>query len=283
MEVQMSKKTIFSVSAAGCVLVVIGLVAFLPVEGAKPASALSLKASFEELWYDGENNAYPCRILNDKNEFYIDTPDAGKGKNVVKSGVEVKYYPPSGVYKAGLFTMTIDQSGFLRRYVQLAFVEPPSTDPESENESHFPGLDVNPVRNWPVTLETSKISFTSWGPLKADEQGILRFDSNASLDMDKMQTGESKYIDLVIEFNPMGEFVDRTYYLGELACVSLRGSAELHCVEAGQIWEIRPFTEKFANEPDNSWRLLYTDVQIDFLRQIKLRYWHMPFVLKVSR
>jgi hypothetical protein len=102
--------------------------------------------------------------------------------------------------------------------------------------------------------------------------------------MDKMRTGDSKFISLRMEFNPQGEFMDRTYDLGELAGVSIAyGSAELHCVESGQVWEIRPFTETFANEPDNSWRLLYTDVQIDFLRVIKLRSWHMPFVLRVTR
>jgi hypothetical protein len=276
----MSRKSGILAVAAICLASAAVIVAVRPVQGAKQNPPLSLKASFDELWV-GEENLY--RIQNDASDLpYVDTPDQKVGKQVVKSGVEVKYYPPSGYYKNGKFTMTIDQSGSLQRFVRLHFLEP-STDPASENESQFPGLHVDPLWGSTGTLLTSKISFTSWGPLKADEQGILRFDTDTSLDMDKMQAGKSKYIDLVIEFNPMGEFINQAYYLGVLQYVSLRGAAELYCVEAGQVWEIRPFTETFTNEPDNSWRLLHTNVQIDYLRTIKLRSWHMPFVLRITR
>ena len=274
----MSRKSAILAVAAVCLASAAVIVAVRPVQGANPKLHLSLKASFEELWV-GEENLY--RIQNDFSDLpYVDTPDQKVGRKVVTSGVEVKYYPTSGYHMRGLFTMTIDQSGSLQRFVRLHFLEP-STDPASENESQFPGLHVDPLWGSTGTLLTSKISFTSWGPLKADEQGILRDDLDTSLDMEKMQTGKSKYIALVIKFNPMGEFINQAYYLGVLQYVSLHGAAELYCVEAGQVWEIRPFTETFTNEPDNSWRLLHTDVQIDYLRTIKLRSWHMPFVLRV--
>jgi hypothetical protein len=256
------------------------------IEGAKPASEMSLQASFEELW-DMDENQNPVNLYRIQNDVtglpYVDTPDVKVGKKIVKSGVEIKYYFPSGYYKQGKFTMTIDQSGSLQRFVRLHFLEP-STDPAYENESHFPGLHVDPLYGNTGTLLTSKISFTSFCPLKADENGILRLDPDTSLNMDKMQAGDFKYIALRIEFNPVGEFIGRTYFLGDLAYVSVAyGAAGLYCVKAGQEWEIRPFTETFTNEPDNSWRLLYTDVQIDFLRTIKLRSWHVPFVLRVTK
>lgn len=248
------------------------------VEGAKPAPAISLQASFEESWVDG-NNLY--RMQNDTSGLpYVDTPDVKVGKKVVKSGVEVKYYPPGGSDQIGRFKMVIDQAGSLQRFVRLHFLEP-STDPALD-ESAYPGFPVDPLWGGTGTLLTSSISIKTWAVLKADDQGILRPDPDyPPLDMDKMQTGESKLIWVGIDFNPAGGFTDRTYHLGLLAGVSQTGSAELHCVEAGQAWEIRPFTESFVNEPDNSWRLLHTDVQMDFLRSIKLRSWHMPFVLRI--
>ena len=254
------------------------------VEGAKPAPAISLQASFEELWSgEGEQYQNQYRLQNDDTYSpYVDTPDRKVGKTVEKSGVEVKYYPPGGSDQIGRFKMIIDQAGSLHRFVRLHFKDP-STDPELD-ESAYPGFPVDPLWGGTGTLLTSKISITTWGVLKADDQGILKRDPDLPpLDMDKMQTGESKLIFLGIDFNPVGEFTDRTYHLGILAGVSLTGAAGLYCVEAGQVWEIRPFTESFVNEPDNSWRLLYSNVQMDFLRMIKLRSWHMPFVLRVTR
>jgi len=253
------------------------------VEGAKPAPAISLQASFEEFW-SGEGDQYQnqYRMQNDDTYSpYVDTPDRKVGKTVEKSGVEVKYYPPGGSDQIGKFKMTIDQAGFLHRFVRLHFKEP-STDPALD-ESAYPGFPVDPLWGGTGTLLTSKISIRTWGVLKEDEQGILVRDPDLPpLDMDKMQTGESKFVWLGIDFNPVGEFVDRTYHLGLLAGVSQIGAAELFCVEAGQVWEIRPFSESFVNEPDNSWRILHTDVQMDFLRSIKLRSWHVPFVLRVT-
>jgi hypothetical protein len=253
------------------------------VEGAKPAPAIPLQASFEESWVTDENqnevNLY--RMQNDVTGLpYVDTPDVKVGKKVVKSGVEVKYYPPGGSDQIGRFKMIIDQAGSLQRFVRLHFLEP-STDPALD-ESAYPGFPVDPLWGGTGTLLTSRISIMTWGVLKKDDNGILKPDPDyPPLDMDKMQTNTSKYIWLGIDFNPAGEFIDRTYHLGLLAGVSLTGAAELFCVQAGQVWEIRPFTESFGNEPDNSWRILYTNVQMDFLRMIKLRSWHMPFVLRV--
>jgi len=276
-------KRLFGLTAV-CALAVIGLVALLPVQGAKPAPAISLQASFEELWA-GEGDQYQnqYRMQNDITDLtYVDTPDRKVGKTVEKSGVEVKYYPPGGSDQIGRFKMIIDQAGFLHRFVRLHFMEP-STDPALD-ESAYPGFPVDPLLGGTGTLLTSKISIKTWAVLKEDDQGILKPDpDNAPLDMDKMLTGESKLVWLGIDFNPTGAFADRTYHLGVLEGVSLIGAAELHCVEAGQVWEIRPFTESFVNEPDNSWRLLYTNVQMDFLRMIKLRSWHMPFVLRITR
>ncbi|MCK7476736.1 MAG: hypothetical protein M0C28_03650 [Candidatus Moduliflexus flocculans] len=159
----------------------------------------------------------------------------------------------------------------------------PSTDPALD-ESAYPGFPVDPLWGGTGSVLTSKIAITTWGVLKEDDQGNLVRDPNLPpLNMDKMLTGESKLIFLGIDFNPMGEFIDRTYHLGVLEGVSLTGSAELCCVEAGRVWEIRPFTQSFVNDPDNSWRLLYANVQMDFLRMIKLRSWHMPFVLRVMK
>jgi len=254
------------------------------VEGAKPAPAISLQASFEELWVTDEdqNEVNLYRMQNDVTGLpFVDTPDVKVGKKVVKSGVEVKYYPPGGSDQIGRFKMIIDQAGSLQRFVRLHFLEPLAG---SLDDSGYPGFPVDPLWGGTGTLLTSKISITTWGVLKEDDHGVLRLDPDLPpLNMDKMQAGDSKYIFLGIDFNPVGEFVDRTYFLGFLAGVSQTGAAELFCVEAGKEWEIRPFTESFVNEPDNSWRYLHTDVQMDFLRSIKLRSWHMPFVLTVTK
>lgn len=253
------------------------------VEGAKPSPPISLQASFEELW-TGEGDQYQnlYRIQNDDTYSpYVDTPDRKVDKIVIKSGVEVKYYPPGGSDTIGRFKMIIDQAGSLRRFVRLHFLEPLEG---SLDESGYPRFPVDPLWGETGTLLTSKISIKTGAVLKEDAEGILRYDPDyPPLDMDKMQTGESKYIFLGIDFNPVGEFVDRTYFLGFLAGVSQIGAAELFCVEAGKEWEIRPFTESFVNEPDNSWRYLHTNVQMDFLRSIKLRSWHMPFVLRIRK
>ena len=276
----MSRKSRILVFMVVCVAAAAVIVGVRPAQGAKPAPPLSLQASFEESWVEGENL---YRMQNDVTGLpYVDSPDVKVGKTVVKSGVEVKYYPPGGSDQIGRFKMIIDQAGSLQRFVRLGFLEP-STDPALD-ESAYPGFPVDPLWGETGTLLTSRISIMTWAVLKEDDQGILKPDPDyPPLDMDKMQTDESKYIWMGIDFNPAGEFTDRTYHLGLLAGVSQIGSAELHCVEAGRVWEIRPFTESFVNEPDNSWRILHTDVQMDFLRSIKLRSWHMPFVLRITR
>jgi hypothetical protein len=265
--------------AALATLIVVG-----HVEGAKPAPAISLQASFEELWVgEGDQSQNQYRMQNDITDLpFVDTPDRKVGKTVEKSGVEVKYYPPGGSDQIGRFKMIINQAGSLQRFVRLHFKDP-STDPALD-ESAYPGFPVDPLWGGTGTLDTSRISITTWGVLKEDDLGNLKPDPDyPPLDMDKMQTGESKLVWLGIDFNPVGAFHDRTYFLGLLAGVSQTGAAELYCVEAGQVWEIRPITESFHNEPDNSWRILHTNVQMDFLRSIKLRSWHMPFVLRVTK
>ena len=100
--------------------------------------------------------------------------------------------------------MIIDQAGSLQRFVRLDFLEP-STDPALD-ESAYPGFPVDPLSGGTGTLLTSRIPITTWGVLKEDDQGILKRDPDyPPLDMDKMQTGESKYILMGIDFNPAGE------------------------------------------------------------------------------
>ena len=205
------------------------------VEGAKPSPPISLQASFEEFW-TGEGDQYQnlYRMQNDDTYSpYVDTPDRKVGKTVVKSGVEVKYYPPGGSDQIGRFKMIIDQAGSLKRFVRLHFLEPLAG---SLDESGYPGFPVDPLSGRTGTLLTSKISIKTWAVLKEDAEGILgcRAPDYPPLDMDKMQAGDSKYIFLSIDFNPAGAFVDRTYFLGFLAGVSQTGAAKLSLRRGGQ-------------------------------------------------
>jgi hypothetical protein len=47
------------------------------------------------------------------------------------------------------------------------------------------------------------------------------------------------------------------------------------------MWEIRPTTQTFMNEPDNVRRLFHTTYQLDWLNSIELRTWEMPFILRI--
>ena len=292
----MSRKSRILVFMVVCVAAAAVIFGVRPAQGAKPAPPLSLQASFEEFWA-GEGDQYQnqYRMQNDDTYSpYVDTPDRKVGKTVVKSGVEVKYYPPGGSDQIGRFKMIIDETGFLHRFVQLHFLEP-STNPVCD-ESARPGYPVDPLNGGTGTLLTKTISITTWSVLKNENGYLVTDPDQPPLDMDKMVTGDSKLVQLGITFNPAGTFSDRSYHLGIFACTTwtgnvicpdkgygLAGTAELYCVESGQVWEFRPHMEAFTNAPDNVARLLHTNVQINYLESIMLRAWRMPFVLRVTR
>jgi hypothetical protein len=260
---------------------IVGLAVMLligPAQGAKPASGLSLKASFEPTWIDGFSSN---RIRNDVDGLvYVNTPSTKRAFY----GVDVTYTPQQGSFPSQ-FVMKVDKNGLLGRYVKINFQDP-STDPACD-ESGYPGFAVDPLQGVVGELETKRIEISTGSVLVRNADGALVRDLNQRLDMDKMQAGQSKLIDLAITFTPTDPLFDREYNLGisnagqtATACANGYG-AELFCTATGSMWEIRPTMQTFVNEPDNVRRLLHTNVQMDFLRQIKLRTWRLPFVLRI--
>jgi hypothetical protein len=270
---------VFGLAAAAALLAV------LPAEGAKQPSVLSLMASLEPTWIDGSSSN---RIRNDVDGMvYANTPSTKK----TFYGVEVTYTPAQGV-SPGQFMMKIDQTGLLGRYVKIDFQDP-STD-RSCDESSVPGFAVDPLQGGVGELETRRIEISTWGVLVRNADGMLvNGDRNQRLDMDLMRTGESKFIWLQIKFTPTDPLFDREYYLGVLYTEPITttlcpegykwagGPAELICTATGSMWEIRPTTQTFVNEPDNLRRLFHTNVQLDWLSSIKLRNWRLPFILRI--
>jgi len=272
-----------------CLVAAVVIVAILPVQAAKPSPPLSLQANFEAFWQNGSGQYIGTRIHNDIGGFvYTDTAST---KRVVY-GVEVKYYPPASSLP-GQFVMKIERSGVLGRFVRLDFQQP-STDPVCD-ESGDPGCAVDPLYGGVGELETKTIRISTQGVLTRRADGALVQDINQRLDMDKMQSGQSKLVGLGITFTPTDPAFDRNYNLGILVNPDqpheniicpvkdywLFGTAELYCVAAGSLWEFRTHTQAFTNEPDNVVRLLHTNVQLDYLNSVKLRTWRMPFVLRV--
>ncbi len=124
---KMKVLVIASIFIAGlAVMLLIG-----PAQGAKPASVLSLMASFEPTWIDGSS---ANRIRNDADGMvYANTPSTKRGFY----GVDVTYTPAQW-FLPGQFVMKIDRNGLLGRYVKLDFQDP-STDPACD-ESGNPGF-----------------------------------------------------------------------------------------------------------------------------------------------
>ncbi len=274
---KMKVLVIASVFIAGlAVVLLIG-----PAQAAKPGSALSLMASFEPIWIDGSS---PNRIRNDVDGMvYANTPSTKK----VFYGVDVTYRPQQGSFPSR-FEMKVDRNGLLGRYVKIDFQEP-STDTLCD-DSDLPGVPVDPLQGGVGELETKRIEISTWGVLVKDANGWLFRDPNQRLDMDKMLAGQSKLIQLEVTFTPTDPLFDREYYLGVLMMNATPcsdgyafggGPAELFCTATGSMWEIRPTTQTFVNEPDNLRRLLHTDFQLDWLNSIELRTWKMPFVLRI--
>jgi hypothetical protein len=277
---KMKVLVIASVFIAGlAVMLLIG-----PAQGAKPGPVLSLMASFEPTWIDGSS---ANRIRNDfDGTAYANTPST---KNVFY-GVDVTYTPPQGAF-AGQFVMKIDRNGLLGRYVKINFQDP-STDPACD-QSGFPGFAVDPLQGGIGELETKRIQISTWGVLVRNADGALVRDAKQRLGMDLMQAGQAKLIGLGITFTPTDPLYDREYNLGILAAADITtagcppkdywlvGAAELFCTATGSMWEIRPTIQTFVNEPDNMRRLLDTNVQLDYLHNIKLRTWKMPFIIRI--
>lgn len=252
-----------------------------PAQGAKPASSLSLMASFEPKWIDG---VLDNRVRNDVDgTVYANTPSTKK----IFYGVDVTYTPQKGSFP-GQFVMKLDRNGRLGRYVKIDFQEP-STDPLCD-DSDLPGVPVDPLQGGVGELETKRIEIRTTGVMVEDANGWLLHDYSQCLDMDKMLAGQSKLIGLEVTFTPTDPLFDREYYLGVLMMDTTPcsdgyafggGPAELFCTATGSMWEIRPTTQTFVNEPDNLRRLLHTDFQLDYMNSIELRTWKLPFILRI--
>ncbi len=264
---------------------IVGLAVMLligPAQGAKPGSVVSLMASFEPVWIDGSSSN---RIRNDVDGLvYANTPSTKKAFY----GVDVTYTPQQGSFPSQ-FVMKVDKNGLLGRSVKINFQDP-STDPLCD-DSDLPDVPIDPLQGGDGgELETKRIEISTWTILARTADGMLYRDLNQRLDMDKMRAGESKFVTLHIEFTPTDPFFDREYYLGVLMMdgtpcsdgyAPLGGPAELFCTVTGSMWEIRPTTETFVNEPANLRRLLHTNFQLDWLNSIELRTWRMPFILRI--
>ena len=257
-----------------------------PAQGARTDPVLSLMASFEPTWID---NSSPNLIRNDADgTAYANTPSTKRAFY----GVDVTYTPATERLP-GQFKMKIDRNGLLGRYVKIGFQDP-STDPDCDDtDGSLPGLSdvsIDPLQGQAAgELETKRIEISTWGVMFRTADGAVAQDSDLRLDMDKMRAGESKLIQLSIEFTPTDPLFDREYYLGvhhfdaDLCSdtYGLNGVAEIFCTATGSMWEIRPTTQTFVNEPDNVRRLLHTTYQLDWLNSIELRTWKMPFILRI--
>jgi len=286
-EVNMTRKMKTAIWGVFGIVVAAAIFSVLPAQGgAKPATALSLNATFWPTWID---NTSPNRIRNDVDgTFYANTPSTKKAFY----GVDVTYTPKQGSFPSQ-FVMKIDQNGLLGRYVRINFQDP-STDPDCDDtDGSLPGLEgvlIDPLQGAAAgELETKRIEILTWMVMVRDADGMLVRDLNQGLDMDKMQAGQSKLIGLSIDFTPTDPLFDREYHLGVVhtdadICsdkYGLTGLAEIFCTATGSAWEIRPTTQTFVNEPDNVRRLLHTEYQLDWLNSIELRSWSMPFILKI--
>jgi len=288
----MSKRArILTVSLAGLAAMAIMFLVG-PVQGAKPqpTAPLSLKAGFEGFWGDGQGNFLGARILNDQpGLLYIDTVDTKK----IKYGVSVKYYPSSGSNPRGQFVMKIDRAGALGRYVQMLFSDP-VTGPWCASTKE--GCDVDGFIGETGEVETRAFSISTQIVLDENGDGTLSRNVNAPIGMETMKTGDRKVVGLGISFAPddpafdyqyaLGHFTDPGNYVPGSTCQEQYypwGPAELVCLAAGQVWEFRPLSTTYVNEPNNLWRLLWGQVLIDYWTYCRLDKWEMPFVLRVSR
>ncbi len=55
------------------------------------------------------------------------------------------------------------------------------------------------------------------------------------------------------------------------------------CVTTGQVWEFRPLTGVYYNEPDNGLRHLWGRILDGYWRSCRYDKWDMPFVLRVTK
>jgi hypothetical protein len=274
----MSRQAKFLVLSLVCLTVLVILLAVSPVQAGKPKPPISLKANFETVWYDGLGVARDTKIRNDvEGSLYVDTADTKK----IKYGVYVKYEIPGAWDTRGRFKMKVDRAGVLGRYALFSF-DQPTTDPSCVSTRE--GCGIDPLGGGTGTIDTRVLEI--WTPIVlVENNGVLVKDSSQPIGMDVMKTGEMKYVGLDISFTPDDPNFDHVYKLGYSVCEAndLWGAAELYCLQAGQVWEFRPCSKVFINEPDNAWRLLQGIVQIDYLTACKLRKWNMPFVLRVCR
>lgn len=288
----MSRQSKVVVLAAVCFMAIVVLIGVAPIQAGKTSSPiLSLKANFEAFWINGSDQFIATRIHNDIEGFaFTDAPDTKK----VAYGVEVKYYPPANWDYRGRFVMKLDRTKALGRFVQLSFGTP-STDPTCDDSGEI-GCGIDPLRGGTGTIETKTIEITTQIVLVRNNAGELVRDVKQPIGMELMKTGDSKFIGLGITFTPndpayayrydLGQFTDPENYDPNVVCQENNyqwGTAELYCVQAGQVWEFRPYSEAFPNDPDNLTRLLDGHVLVDYWKTCKLRKWTMPFVLRVAR
>jgi hypothetical protein len=286
----MSRKFGILTLAAVCLASVAVFVAVRPAQGAKPSSPLSLKANFEGFWQDGTGGFIGTRIHNDvEGLVYPDTADTKR----IKYGIEVKYYPPGSGDTRGRFVMKIDRAAALGRYVRLHFGAPLTG---SNCVSAKEGCGVDGFLGDTGEVETRSISISTQLVMIENAAGALVRDVNAPIGMDTMKTGDKKVVGLGISFTPdnpnfdyqydLGQFTDPGNYIPGLTCQEQNypwGPAELYCVAAGQVWEFRPCSKAYVNEPNSARRLLWGRVLLDYWTFCRLNKWEMPFVLRVTR
>ncbi len=262
------------------------------VEGAKsgPVTPISLTANLEPIWYGAGGETVVTTIRNDvDNQLYIDRTDTKR----IKYGVSVKYTPAGGSNPRGQFVMKIDRAGALGRYVQLHFSK---TATGLNCVSSQEGCAVGGFMGDTGDVETRTISISTQLILAENAAGQLVRDVNSPLGMETMKTGDRKVVGLGISFTPdvdgfdyqydLGQFTDPANYVPGVTCQEQNypwGPAELVCLASGQIWEFRPCSVSYVNEPNNLWRLLWGHVLLDYWTFCRLDKWEMPFVLRVTR
>ncbi len=290
------KMGVMAVFAAGAAALATMFVAGVGhVQGAKssPVSPIYFSATLEPLWFNANGEGVATKIVNDAQGSYVNRIDT----RTVKYGVTVKYTPGGGSTPRGQFVMNLDRAGRLGRYVSMTFADPVSGDnclPKPADEEAcapvFGFMDPDP------NVETRSLSISTQIVLDEDASGSLVRNVNARIDMDKMVAGQRKVVGLGISFVPdvagydysydLGNFTDPANYVPGLPCQDQSypwGPAELVCITTGQVWEFRPLTAVYYNEPANCLRHLWGRILDGYWRFCRYNKWDLPFVLRVTK
>jgi len=267
------------------------------VQGAKvpPASPIYFSAAFLPTWQDAGGGAVPVKVQNDiPGQPYIHTADAKR----TKYGVTVKYTPPSGAIRRGQFVMKLDRAGILGRYVNMQFKDPlmgAYCRPNPEHEDCCKNVRGFMDACEDGIVETSTLTISTQIVLD-DASGQLARNVADPFLMGAMTAGQRKIVGLGISFTPdvegfdyqydLGSFTDPGSYIPGSPCQGQNyswGPAELVCLTTGQVWEFRPMTEAYFNEPNNLWRLLMGRYLCNYWVSCRSDKWEMPFVLQVTK